>query len=94
MNTEIKLRKSQILSAEEEARYFEEYSKAVLDKDKVKIELIQNKLVNANQRLVKSIAGKYLGRGIDLDDLVQEGNMGLLKAIDKFDISLGNKFST
>lgn len=51
-------------------------------------------LFNSNQRLVISIARGYLGRGLELMDLVQEGNMGLLKAIEKFDVTLGNKFST
>ena len=51
-------------------------------------------LLNKNQRLVISIARTYMGRGLDLSDLIQEGNMGLLKAIEKFDYTLGNKFST
>ena len=51
-------------------------------------------LLNCNQRLVISIARGFQGRGLDLLDLIQEGNMGLLKAIEKFDASLGNKFST
>ena len=51
-------------------------------------------LFNCNQRLVISIARGYQGRGLELLDLIQEGNMGLLKAIEKFDYTLGNKFST
>lgn len=51
-------------------------------------------LINRNQRLVISIARGYQGRGLELLDLIQEGNMGLLKAIEKFDYTLGNKFST
>lgn len=51
-------------------------------------------IFNCNQRLVISIARGFTGRGLDFLDLVQEGNMGLLKAIDKFDVTLGNKFST
>ena len=51
-------------------------------------------LFNCNQRLVISIARGYQGRGLELLDLIQEGNMGLLKAIEKFDHTLGNKFST
>ena len=57
-------------------------------------ECAKEKLFNCNQRLVISIARGYQGRGLDLLDLMQEGNMGLLKAIEKFDYTLGNKFST
>ena len=51
-------------------------------------------LVNSNLRLVVSIAKKYIGRGISFSDLIQEGNMGLLRATDKFNAWLGFKFST
>ncbi len=51
-------------------------------------------LVRANSRLVVSVAKKYIGRGVPFLDLIQEGNMGLIRAADKFDYTLGNKFST
>ena len=59
-----------------------------------KIEHIRNRFAEANLRLVNVIARKYSRRGVDLLDLVQEGSLGLLKAVDKFDHRRGFKFST
>ena len=54
----------------------------------------KNQLINANLRLVISIAKHYVGRGMHFLDLIQEGNMGLIKAVEKFDYTKGFKFST
>ncbi|HIC87893.1 MAG TPA: RNA polymerase sigma factor RpoD, partial [Anaerolineae bacterium] len=54
----------------------------------------QEHLIKANARLVVSIAKRYIGRGIPFLDLVQEGNLGLIRAVNKFDYRLGYKFST
>ena len=54
----------------------------------------KNELVEANLRLVVSIAKRYVGKGMFFLDLIQEGNLGLMKAVDKFDYSRGYKFST
>lgn len=53
-----------------------------------------NQLVTSNLRLVTSIAKRHLSRGLDFVDLIQEGTIGLIKAISKFNYKLGNKFST
>ncbi|MDE5605084.1 MAG: RNA polymerase sigma factor RpoD [Eubacterium sp.] len=57
-------------------------------------EYAKKRLAEANLRLVVSIAKRYVGRGMQFLDLIQEGNMGLIKAVDKFDYSKGFKFST
>jgi len=54
----------------------------------------KTEMVSANLRLVISIAKKYASRGLPMDDLIQEGNIGLMKAVDKFEWRRGNKFST
>jgi RNA polymerase primary sigma factor len=58
------------------------------------LKIVRNRLVQANLRLVITIAKKYLNRGLSFLDLIQEGNMGLMKAAEKYDYQKGYKFST
>ena len=75
-----------LLTSEDEA----ELAKRILDGD----EEAKKKLTEANLRLVVSIAKRYVGRGMLFLDLIQEGNLGLMKAVEKFDYTKGFKFST
>ena len=76
-----------LLSAEEEL----EVAKKIYE---TQSQFARKVLINANLRLVVSIAKKYIGRGLSFLDLIQEGNMGLIKATEKFDYTKGYKFST
>ena len=65
-----------------------------ITKARILVSEAKNELITRNLRLVVNVAKNYIGRGLSLLDLIQEGNIGLMKAIDKFDYKMGFKFST
>jgi RNA polymerase primary sigma factor len=97
MNRILKNSSRKVKRAEQEAemtaRQIKETVKKIEEGERVESEA-KNELVKANLRLVVSIAKKYTNRGLQFLDLIQEGNVGLMKAVDKFEYQRGYKFST
>src|SRR5208282_5219546 len=82
-------KKHRILKSVQELNLKENLIRSFLDELRKMLELVES-----NLRLVISIAKRYMGKGLGLGDLIQEGNIGLIRAVDKFEYRRGYKFST
>ncbi len=88
------VRRTQILTREEEFEMFSRIEAAIAGRQESEALRLRNEVVQRNQRLVVSLARRYLDRGLPFGDLIQEGNLGLVKAVNKFDLRRGYKLST
>lgn len=88
------IRQVPLLTIEQEKEYFQALDRARLEGNEEEIEKLTKLIADANLRLVISIAKRYKGRGLPFLDLIQEGNVGLLKAVEKFDVKKDYRFST
>lgn len=86
--------KIEVLTREQEQQVFYDLNKALESADEDKVDELKKYIIYHNLKLVVPVAKRYMNRGVEFLDLIQEGNIGLIKGVDKFDVNKGYKFST